>query len=255
MTATYLYCIVKSAAKPSVARVRDGLPGAERARAVAVTSTLWVILAEVPLETYGPGNLERHLSDMDWVGRIALAHETVVEHFAHRAGATVIPMKLFTMFSSPARAVADITKRKASITAAMRRIAGAEEWGIRVMRGVPSAVPPVRAAKAASGAAFLAAKKQARDDAQQAKLAAAEVAVDAFECLAAVARDVRRRDDAPASGAAPPLLDAAFLVPASRRARFKSLARREAARCAQAGAQMTLSGPWPAYNFVQDESR
>jgi hypothetical protein len=255
VTATYLYCIVKSAGKPSTARVPAGLPGAERPHAIPVTRTLWLIVAAVPLDTYGPEPLERQLADLDWVGRIALAHESVVEHLAAREGNTVIPMKLFTMFSSPDRAVADIGKRKEGIAAAMRRIAGAEEWGIRIMRGT-AAIPKMAAAMAASGAAFLAAKKQIRDDARVAKLAAAEVAASAFEHLASIARDVRRRDDAPPAGASPPLLDAAFLVPASSRARFKGAARREAGRCAAAGAQMTLSGPWPAYNFVQrDESQ
>ena len=85
--------------------------------------------------------------------------------------------------------------------------------------------------------------------------AAGALADGAFEALAAVARDARRRDDAPEGAAAPPLLDAAFLVPAGRRARFKSLTRRLAAGSAKAGADMTLSGPWPAYNFVQTEPR
>jgi hypothetical protein len=255
VTATYLYCIVKSAAKPSRAKVPAGLPGAERPHALPVARSLWLIVAAVPLDTFGPEPLERQLADLDWVGRIALAHEAVVEHFAARAGATVIPMKLFTMFSSPDRAVADIGKRKDGIAAAMRRIAGAEEWGVRIMRGT-AAAPKRAPARAATGAAFLAAKKQARDDARLAKLAAADVAAGAFEHLASIARDARRRDDAPAAGASPPLLDAAFLVPASSRARFTSAAKREAGRCAEAGAQMTLSGPWPAYNFVQgDESR
>jgi hypothetical protein len=44
-------------------------------------------------------------------------------------------------------------------------------------------------------------------------------------------------------------------VPATRRARFRSLARRLAAGSAKAGAQMTLTGPWPAYNFVQPGPR
>lgn len=253
MTATYLYCIVQAAAKPSVARVPAGLPGAGRPQPVRVSGSLWLIAAEVPLNTYGPENLERHLADMDWVGRIAMDHESVVEHFARRAGATVIPMKLFTMFSSTVRAVADVSQRKAAISAAMRRITGAEEWGVRIMRGTSTPPVPARAPKAASGAAFLAAKKQARDEARSARLAAAEVAADAFLDLAGIARDARRRDEAPAAGATPPLLDAAFLVPAARKVRFKAAARRHAAQCAAAGAQMTLSGPWPAYNFVQAE--
>jgi hypothetical protein len=98
--------------------------------------------------------------------------------------------------------------------------------------------------------AFLAARKQARDSAKHAKTAAAECAAAAYQRLAKLAREARVRDDIPASAATPPLLDAAFLVPASRRTKFTQAAKREAAVCARAGAQVTLSGPWPAYNFV-----
>jgi hypothetical protein len=253
VTATYLYCIIKSATKPSTARSPGGLPGAERPSAVAVARSLWLVVAAVPLSTYGPEPLERRLADMDWVGSVALAHESVVEHFARRAGATVIPMKLFTMFSSVERAVADVAGRKAALSAAMRRIGGAEEWGIRVLRD--PAAPAARAGvpRAASGAAFLAAKKKAKDDAQLSRVAAAEAAADVFDGLVTIARDARRRSEAATAGITPPLLDAAFLVPVTRRDRFKKAATAAAARCAAAGAQMTLSGPWPAYNFVQEE--
>ena len=255
MTATYLYCIVKSATKPSTARCPEGLPGAQRPQVTAVGGSLWLIVAQVPLAIYGPDHLERGLADMDWVGRVALAHESVVEHFARRADATVIPMKLFTMFSSVERAVADIAARKPSIAAAMRRIAGAEEWGVRILRAPVAPPRTTPGTRAASGAAFLAAKKKAKDEAKLSRVAAAEAAADVFDELVTIARDARRRDDAPAAGATPPLLDAAFLVPATSRSRFKSAASRAAARCAGNGAQMTVSGPWPAYNFVQIEEQ
>jgi hypothetical protein len=248
----YLYCVARAEKQPSVLRAPQGLPGATLPEALRVAGPLWLLVAEVPLETYGAGHLEARLGDLEWVGEIAMAHEAVVEHFAAKAGLVVIPMKLFTMFSSRERAVSEISRRRASIEEAARRIAGAEEWGIRVMRSAAAAPGTVgRTAKAGSGAAFLAAKKQARDAAREAKLAAAESALDAYERLAAFAREARRRSDTPASAAAPPLLDAAFLVPAARRTQFKAAARREAERCAKAGAELTVSGPWPAYNFVE----
>ena len=71
-----------------------------------------------------------------------------------------------------------------------------------------------------------------------------------FSSLAAIARDARRRDDGP-EGVPPPLLDAAFLVPAIRRSRFKAAVTRLARDTVTVGAHLTLSGPWPAYNFVQ----
>ena len=251
--ATYIYCVIKAARKPSLTTVPPGLPSATPPQLLHIAPGLWLVSAQVPLDVYGPGKLEPALSDMEWVGRVAVSHEAVVEFFAMRPGVTVVPMKLFTMFSTPERAIADIASRRTSIDAAMKRVAGAEEWGVRVLRSSPATDKTVGPVAVQSGAAFLAAKKQKRDDALQARAAAAEAAVDAFERLAAIAKDARRRDDPPAPGATPPLLDAAFLVAASKRNKFTTAARREAEACARAGAQLTVSGPWPAYNFVHGE--
>jgi hypothetical protein len=254
-TATYLYCIVHAAVAPKPARAPDGLPGATRPSVLAAGRSLWVVVASVPLERYGPAPLEVSLRDMQWVADVAVAHEAVVEHFTRQARTTVIPMKLFTMFSSTERAVEETRARRRDLDPVLKRIAGCEEWGVRITRAGPAVTRRTAAAgRAPSGAAFLAAKKQARDDAREAVQAAGALADGAFEALAAVARDARRRDEAP-EGAAPPLLDAVFLVPSGGRARFKSLIRRLAAGSAKAGADMTLIGPWPAYNFVQIEPR
>lgn len=236
-----------------MAKAPAGLPGATSPELLRLSGSIWLVVAEVPLEPYGPGPLEKHLQDLDWVGRVALAHEEVVEHFARKADTTLIPMKLFTMFSSRERAIEDVAGRQATIVRMLRKISGAQEWGIRVTQtdDAPAAArtaPPV----VSSGAAFLTARKQARDSAKNAKVMAAGSALQAYERLAKLARESRIRRDAPASAATPPLLDAAFLVPAARRAKFTRAAEREAAECAKAGARMTLTGPWPAYNFVHD---
>jgi hypothetical protein len=213
---------------------------------------LWLAYAEAPLDTYGAGQLETRLGDLEWVGRIALAHEEVIEYFTRKPGVTVVPMKLFTMFSTRERAIEDIANRRTSILRLMRRVSGAQEWGIRVTHHPSPSEARRAAAPRASGAAFLAGKKDARDSVRTARLAAAETALQAYRRLSKLARDSRIREDAPASATTPPLLDAAFLVTAANRDRFTRAARREAAACAKAGAQMTLTGPWPAYNFVQE---
>ena len=63
------------------------------------------------------------------------------------------------------------------------------------------------------------------------------VPLAALRSSAAIARDVRRRSDIPEGAAAPPLIDAAFLVPASAASRFKAAAKRLAAGGAAAGAE------------------
>ena len=247
--ATYLYCVVRSAKSPGTRGAPAGLPGSNRPVIVPAGGRLWLVVSEVPLDRYGPERLETALRDLDWVAEVAVAHEAVVEHFARLRGTAVVPMKLFTMFSTQERAVAEMEARRKELEAVLTRIAGCEEWGVRVTRRA-QVVPAPADARPASGAAFLAARKDARDSARAAAQKSAEAAATTFDALVPLSRDVRRRDDAPA-GAPPPLLDAAFLVPAAGRARFRAQARRAAKICAAAGTEMILTGPWPAYNFVQ----
>ena len=103
--AAYLYCVVRSARAPRMGRVPDGLPGASRPAAVEAAPSMWLILTSVPLTEYGPDALESKLRDLDLVAELAVAHESVVEFFARASGVTVVPMKMFTMFSSVERAV------------------------------------------------------------------------------------------------------------------------------------------------------
>ncbi len=253
--ATYLYAIVKAARRPPAAGAPPGLPGASVPTLHPVTPSVWLVTTQVPLDRYGPGPLESSLADLDWVGQVALAHEQVVEHFARRRGTTLIPMKLFTMFSTPERALAEIAPRRRIIDRVMKHIAGAEEWGIRVVRSegaAPAAVPAVRPA---TGAAFLAARKQARDTKRTAQQETATAVAAAFVALAEIARDSVRREDPVPAAATPPLLDAAFLVAVRDRRKFDAAARRHALACARVSAQLTLTGPWPPYNFVSLEGR
>jgi len=247
-TATYLYCLAQSARKPSVARVPRGLPAATPAVPAQLAERLWVVHAEVPLDRYGPGPLEVSLKDLDWVSRIALAHEAVVEHFAALPGATVIPMKLFTMFSNVERALAGMRGQRAELKRVFARLEGCEEWGVRVLRSERQK-PATATARPSTGTAFLAARKRARDDARTAILAAATAADAVYASLAEIAAEHRRRTGE-APGVVAPLLDAAFLVPTRRRARFQSAAQKVARQVSETGAQMTLTGPWPPYNFV-----
>jgi hypothetical protein len=244
----YLYCVVRSDRKPRASGVPPGLPGAERPTVVKLEDQLWLVTASVPLDRYGSEPLADSLRNLDWVASIALAHEAVVEYFVRAPGAAVIPMKLFTMFSTDARAAAEMQKRRGELDRVFQRIDGCEEWGVRVTRA-PVRAAPRKATGSITGAGFLAARKQARDHARNAALATADAADAAFLSLAQIAREGRRRTTEPA-GVPAPVLDAAFLVPAQHRARFHAAAERLAKEVAKTGGEMTLTGPWPPYNFV-----
>jgi len=252
-TATYLYCIVHASRTPSTTRAPRGLPGATRPAVSVLVRPFWLIIASVPLDVYGPKVLDSSLRNVQWVTDVALAHEGVVEHFARQSRATVIPMKLFTMFSSERLAVAETRSRIKDLETVVGRIAGCEEWGVRITR--QSSTAPASTARAAgpiSGTDFLSVKKAARDVARQSAGATTESAEQAYITLSAIARETRRRSDAPEGATAPPLLDAAFLVPVDRRRRFKAAVKKLADT--SGGTRVTLTGPWPSYNFIDAES-
>ena len=247
----YVYCVVHRGTRPPATRMPAGIPGGSTPDIDPIARGLWLVSAPVPLAEYAEDEIQRRLQDLEWVSRIALAHEAVVERFSRAAGATVIPMKLFTIFSSPARALGEMRRRRPQLESVARRIRGTEEWGVRIARqsGDSSTSRPA-SRPAASGTAFLAAKRRARDEAQARAAAAIEAAERAFVVLGRFAREAIRQEP-PAGATSPPLLDAALLVPSGRKLRFKAAVNREARRCREAGADLTLTGPWPAYNFIQ----
>lgn len=252
MHGTYVYCVIRRTRRPGLTGVPPGLPDAEPAAVTNVADDIWMATAQVPLATYGPAPLETALKDLDRVASIALAHERIVEHFTKMAGAAVIPMKLFTMFSSQARAAAEMRRRRGALDRVFDRVAGCEEWGVRVLRDGERR-GAVKTGRPETGTAFLAARQQARAEARNAARLAADAADAAYTSLAALARDGRRHDSGTV-GTVVPLLDAAFLVPSRHRARFHAAAARLARDVQESGARMTLTGPWPPYNFVSADA-
>lgn len=246
-TAVYLYCVVHRDAPPRLTRLA-GVPEGSPPAVDRAAGSFWVLWSEVPMSAYGAGAIESRLRDVAWVGEVALAHEAVVARAAGLAGATAIPMKLFTMFSNRDKAVGEVRRRRTELTALVRRIRGCAEWGVRIVRANGRVIES-ESTPASSGTAFLAARRDARDRARQHAVRSAEAAVDAYRLLERAARRATRRP-APDEATAPPLLDAAFLVPRARTAAFKGQVRRAGALCASAGAQLTLTGPWPAYSFL-----
>jgi len=254
-TATYLYCLVQSPREPSLRAVPPGLPGAGKPRAIGAGGGLWLVAADAPLDRYGEKPIERGLQDLAWVSSVAVPHEALVEHLAKNG--TVVPMKLFTLFHSDARALDHVAKQRKRIDRLVQRIEGREEWGLRVlmdeMAALRRAGDEARAVSAgAPGATFLLRKKKEHEAARELIDHARDRADALFDRLAAKADDARRRPPPPGEIGKRVLLDAAFLLPRKRSKAFQALVRGEAKKLADRDYQLTLTGPWPAYTFVTD---
>jgi hypothetical protein len=264
-TATYLYCLVRDPERPPAEDLGDappGVPGASPPRLLPVADDLWLVAAEASLPEYGEAEIGAHLEDLAWVSDRALAHEAVVEHFADPPGApagaaphgargsarAVVPMKLFTLFASDERAVEHVAGELTRVRQALDRVAGREEWGVRLRLDRARAAEAAAGSPAtASGRDFLARKKRLLDAARSSPAEARKAAEEAYSALAGRAAEAVER---PIEAAGSLILDAAFLVPRAERGGFEEAVAEQAREVAGAHLELTLTGPWPPYNFV-----
>jgi gas vesicle protein GvpL/GvpF len=269
---TYVYCIVADTKRPHAPRTRRGLRGLGAVRLLPVTWNrggaakasgsprprreleMWAVVADAPLKDYGEQAINRGLTDLDWVSRAAVAHEVIVESFS--AAPAVLPMKLFTIFTSDERVLEHIIRERLQIQTLLARVKNHDEWGIRVVLDRAYAVAGDRgAARRAdkSGAVYLQRKKAQQDASAELAQRSRDVIADLYDRLTQDATLARRRaaTELPAQGG-PLLLDAAFLVLRSRTSRFRSVVARKTLALAPQGYAVTLSGPWPPYTFVQE---
>jgi hypothetical protein len=221
---------------------RSRLPGHRR----------WLVVADIPLDRYSEEAIESGLGDLDWVSRAAVAHEAVVEFFIAAAG--LLPMKLFTIFTSDDRALAYSRKEGRRIDGALARVLHHDEWGVRMMLGGAAALPiPARRDIGASGSSYLERKKAQRDAIVELAERAQAVVAELYDQLSQRSTMAMRRAVSTVAGQrAPLLLDAVFLVPRTRASTFQATAKRRARALEAEGYLLSLTGPWPPYSFIQD---
>jgi hypothetical protein len=256
----YVYCVISAKTRPRLSRAASGLPGTSPVRLLDVERGLWLAVADAPLSRYGEATINRGLADLSWVSRAALAHEEVIESFIGETA--VLPMKLFTIFTSDARALEHIAAQRMRIAALVKRVGNHQEWGVRVVldraraerASVDRSGRKGRSGRTTStGAAYLTRKKAQRDAMVELSSRARATVAGLYDRLAARSKLAKRRpaSELPVQGG-PLLLDAAFLVPRTRAASFKALTAREARALFKQGYGVNVSGPWPPYTFVQD---
>ena len=254
-TLTYVYCLVRSARRPSLRGIAPPVPGADSVRLIQLPGMprTWLVVSSVPQDAYTEDVLDREMQQIEWIGERALAHEAVTEHFLRADG--VLPMQLFTLFMNDARAVDHVSRDRRRIDRILKKVAGKVEWGLRLTLE-PAAEqeadgPPKGLRRIASGAAYLARKRDVRDAARERMKQARADATRRYRRLAAEATAAERRADV--DRAVPDsrvVLDAAFLVPAGRSAAFRAAVRRQTAPLKGTGVATALTGPWPPYNFI-----
>jgi hypothetical protein len=256
----YVYGVVGGGAGFAPPASLTGVGGA-RVEVVGA-GDLAAVVSEVPLDEFGDEALRANLNELPWLEATARAHETVVD--AALAAATVVPMRLCTIFRDRAAVEDMLNRERESLGAALRHLRGSREWGVKIVADPRAAAAAagneserVRDLRRAldgmgEGAGYLASRRLERAATEEAGAQLERWTHEAHAALSDVALDSRAnpptsRELADYEGDM--VLNGAYLVPDARAEEFRALVDDFAARHRDHGLRFELTGPWPAYNF------
>jgi hypothetical protein len=249
------------------------LTGVGRARVRTVAhSGLTMLVSDESLAEFGEAALRRNLEDLDWLDEVARAHHQVIDAAARQF--PLLPTRLATVYTSDAAVCDALDERGAELRAALRRVGGRVEWGVKAYAEPSSAreerVPAGRDRVGArngtdpgaadkdggtgAGLAYLKRRRAQLTAGEQARFAAVNAARAVHASLGEHAADSRLHppQSVQLSGARlPMLLNAAYLIASDEGAGFTAAVAAEAT--AHPELRIELTGPWPPYSFADDE--
>ena len=258
----YLYGFVPSdaAAPPPALRGVDG--GAVR---VLDAGAFRLASSEVAAAVYSAGTLEERLGDLAWVGARGVEHERVVTWFADHA--TIVPVRLFTLFSSEASLVEEAHRRAEEVSASLRRFRDVREWDLKVSYELAklsgrlselsddTATMDAEIESAAPGRRYLLERKREELVRREAPAAARGRARALLDELRPLAEAVTELDIPPDREGLPVVLDAALLVHTERVEELRGRVATRAQELEDVGIHAQLTGPWAPYRFVAEDAR
>ena len=248
-TGSYVYGVVPPETPPDVVSA-PGVAGAD-VRVVA-EGALGALVSDVPLAEFDGAALEANLRDPVWLEAGARAHDAVLAS-ALRA-VPVVPFRFGTIFLDEDQLRAKLA-RDARLGDALELVRGHVELGVKgfLRRADAPAADQRPETDVPAGRRYLEQKQEARRAAEAEASAIAGAAEATHARLAEAADDARANPlQAPeVSGREEPMfLNGAYLVAVERERAFRStLASLEAEL--EWPVAFELTGPWPAYNFVE----
>lgn len=235
-----------------------GVAGTEVRTAAAAGLT--VLFSDVDLAEFGEAALRRNLENLTWLEDVARAHHQVIDAAARLF--PLLPARLATVYSSTAAMAAVLGARAGHVHAALRRVGGRVEWGVKAY-AVPDSDRRERVPAHSTGGgegtgaglAYLKRRRAQLTAARESRGSALAGAQAVYGELSRHATQARRYppQSAQLSGSrAPMLLNAAYLLEAAGTTDFASVVAATAA--AHPELRLELTGPWPPYSFTGDEN-
>lgn len=214
-----------------------------------------------------PGELERiagEAQDGDLTGleAAARAHAGVLE----RAGGarSLLPLRFGTVVADRAAAVRLLRERHGELERTLERLEGTCEWGVKALLARERLEAELAADEPAlaelrelgggdGGGAFFARRRLERELADRVASRVPALAAELHERLAGCARAATANPPQPRelSGYADEMiLNGAYLVERGGEERLRAAVGELSRAYAELGVSLELTGPWPAYNFV-----
>lgn len=230
--------------------------------------SLVALVSRVPLAEFGEDALHRNLNDLEWLERVARAHEAVLD--AALGAATIVPLPMCTIWESEEGVRRMLVSERAEIAEALDRLDGRQEWGVKLVVDPAALRTAARArsdeaaaleeeleARGGGGGGYMVRRRLERHLREVADALAEELAEDVHARLQDWATDAvtsppQNRELSGHEGEM--LLNGAYLVETDRVERMHELVAELANRHRDLGARLELTGPWPPYNFVQRSS-
>jgi hypothetical protein len=238
----YLYGITRDVA--SHMELPAGVDGSSPVEPLLCAGlTCWI--SRVAADEYGE-RLSANMENLDWLAANSVRHQRVVGAIA--AATDILPGRFGTVFVSEDTLRADVRSRQASLLNALKRIAGTEEWGVKVFA---TKTAQAAAANAKSGKDYL-----RRKAAQMESRAHRETDPQ----VKSLQRELDRitLDSTPGgnvSGVQRELeWHASYLLRRDRRRQFQEALKRFATRW-QDSRRIEATGPWPPYSFISAHGR
>jgi hypothetical protein len=236
--------LAESADMPSI----DGIDGTPVR--IVVSGGLAAVVSSVDGVRFSEEALKHSFEDLQWLEDTARAHHGVVDAVA--LSHPVVPVRLATVYLDDDRVRAVLDEQGAAFTAALHRVRGRTEWGVKAFAAAAAAdhpEPEAVSGAAGPGTSYLMRRRAARDRAAVGHRQAVDAAEEAHREIARLAVASRRyppQDPRLTGHRDEMVLNAAYLVDDARAATV----RRAVENWDASSVRLELTGPWAPYSFA-----
>src|SRR4051794_9209522 len=92
---------------------------------------LALLVSRVPRSEYTADALQENLNDLEWLERVARAHEAVLDEVLERSA--MVPLRLCTIYETEDSARQMLAEERDSLNDALERVTGCQEWSLKLL--------------------------------------------------------------------------------------------------------------------------